>query len=1269
MSESIRYSSANWFGAHFFGYSSISKTAPVNWVNGSPPSAPLSSSVSINSTVSSSTTDTNSSISTTTPVSSSSIVSSRRGYSSGVLSGTNSYRGSTSSPITSSSSIVSSSGNSWIGGYSSASIIGYSSLYQGSGWFGYSSIGGSSTSSSINFTGSSSISNSVGGHSSISTTNSGSSSSKSINENNYILNNWNNSSLFISPPNQYKQPILSKASPQMQAWQNMGLIMPAHDIISSILQQYGYNLTSQELQEIDNLQSGQSVIIQGATPVKITYLGNNQYQIQTVGNPFTPSGQEVGLNLVVTIPTYSINQQTGQIGTGSIIISGTITNNMAITFSNGFTEIFPYQTETYSVNEIIPIISTISGNQVTFQTGTPQGSVTLQSISLPTITTQQLQELQSGQNIGLKPGLYYNPQTQQIIQVSYQTVQQPQINWNQLWFSYSSATPQTVQNLPQNTYLFLNPVGYSSTNPNIVYSIGVNFDTNTVYLINSYGQIISTKTFNNIQSMLDYLQNNWDLNLNPTPQPGQPVLSTAVNFNNLNPNLQLQSIILQNDQLINNAVTSLTNNPLTFLQDIATITTAGFSTALADMGLKSQALSVQNFAQQIYYNPTLGDIVGGAEVGGLILLGFFAPEALINFGIGAITGVGIGEALSLATGQGPLSSSQVVAQAELGGLFSMVGGIAGGYLSAAFSKGAGALTTMITGSEEWGSKIAGLIPLWRFAGSEVTNLALSYPFFRNNQKEWLEWSTLFSLGDVFIPGIMGSILSKWDVWRGKSVIAEKGPIKLSLEDEPIEGYIAKLPDNTVLNIVPRSTAGEGIELQFIQRYVYKVGKNNLLSHVTPSMTFINDLAKGKEVEIVPTSNPNAWDWRIAAGNTGLYLSPGESPNEAVALGFYGGITDIYPSLEYPRFTRMSWREALYRFLHPFDRAGIILINKDTAVGPLPPQELLDYIDYLKTKYKGNLDKVVDELLKNPKYGPMYMRWKNAVKEFSATTGTPVVGSEDITNMRHERQFVIEPGAKLKGTGITYNVWIRQTPELLENLPSPLQDILSDWFKVRVTRAKVIPGKPTDLFVINNIKIQNSAISTGKESESYYEREIRPYRTLSYTEYAKAPLYNIYRTENRENIENTERMRYSGYTRENRYIEAIREAGTYEYNRNKYRENYNNREYRITLEEYPYRENYREYRINEHPYRIPYERPIGYYNYYYEYPYPPKEPPYQPRSNKEEQSPKTRNPPGIPPFMFPEITIMGQPIRGLGFGLGRGVRIMYDIQYALSRLGW
>jgi hypothetical protein len=51
------------------------------------------------------------------------------------------------------------------------------------------------------------------------------------------------------------------------------------------------------------------------------------------------------------------------------------------------------------------------------------------------------------------------------------------------------------------------------------------------------------------------------------------------------------------------------------------------------------------------------------------------------------------------------------------------------------------------------------------------------------------------------------------------------------------------------------------------------------------------------------------------------------------------------------------------------------------------------------------------------------------------------------------------------------------------------------------------------------------------------------------------------------------------------------------------------------------------------------------------------------------TPQINPPKEFPLFGFPEISIMGQPIRGLGVGLGRGVRSMFDIQYALSRLQW
>jgi len=92
-----------------------------------------------------------------------------------------------------------------------------------------------------------------------------------------------------------------------------GDIVQPSQVISNVLQQYGYNLTSQELQEINNLQPGQSIKVgnpdAGQTPIIITYLGNNQYNIKSLGEFYTSDGHEIAIDETVTIPTYSINQQ------------------------------------------------------------------------------------------------------------------------------------------------------------------------------------------------------------------------------------------------------------------------------------------------------------------------------------------------------------------------------------------------------------------------------------------------------------------------------------------------------------------------------------------------------------------------------------------------------------------------------------------------------------------------------------------------------------------------------------------------------------------------------------------------------------------------------------------------------------------------------------------------------------------------------------------------------------------------------------------------
>ena len=291
---------------------------------------------------------------------------------------------------------------------------------------------------------------------------------------------------------------------QTQYWlpnpQSGNIISPSQ-AVNDVLQQYGYMIPSNETSLINSLQPGQSITINAISATggsasaafTITYLGNNQYQIQSVEefyNPYDFNNPQTSINETVTVPTYSYNN--GQISTTNLQISGQIT-------TYGTTNInMPYYTATYNVNETIPInyeYNTQTG-QLTFWGGNQQGGATLQSIDLPIITTQQLQELQNGQiPPGLKPGWYYNPQTEQIINVSYQTVQQPQVS-------------------SQYSYIFYNPnIPYSTTNPKVTQYIAVNTNTDTIYFLNPYGQVLNSISFANTQALNNYLYQNYGITL------------------------------------------------------------------------------------------------------------------------------------------------------------------------------------------------------------------------------------------------------------------------------------------------------------------------------------------------------------------------------------------------------------------------------------------------------------------------------------------------------------------------------------------------------------------------------------------------------------------------------------------------------------------------------------------------------------------------------------------------------------------------------------
>ena len=479
---------------------------------------------------------------------------------------------------------------------------------------------------------------------------------------------------------------------------------------------------------------------------------------------------------------------------------------------------------------------------------------------------------------------------------------------------------------------------------------------------------------------------------------------------------------------------------------------------------------------------TIGDITEVALPA--IVTAVAAPELLPAVVIGEGSSVGLGEAISkFTTGQWQ-SLPQVLQEANEGGVLGAIGEAGGLALESGLAKGAGALTKLLSGSEDLASKVSGLTPVWRATGGALTNAALQAPFTQNPEQLGIA-AAIGGLAGGLGPGVAGKLMSKIDEIRGTGGVAELETLTSPLTGESAQAWKITLPSGDILHLVPKTTFGEGDVNSFIDRYVNEVGENNLIAHVTSFKPFLKDVKSGM-AEVVPKENASGdWAWRIPSKNTDLYFSPGEGEHEAVALTGYTGLTDTEPRIPELRLGRSSVRQVLDRFLHPFDQGGIILTRGDIEVGPTPPRDLVEYIAQLRAKYGGDNNAVIDELLNNPKYGPMYREFRNTVREFSASEGKPVVGTEDILGLSHERQVTLAPGAKLRGTGEEYNVWVRQTPELLENLPGPLRDILSDWSRLKVIGADIIPGEPTDLFNVN----KENEEGTSEESGGAYERDI------------------------------------------------------------------------------------------------------------------------------------------------------------------------------------
>jgi hypothetical protein len=344
-------------------------------------------------------------------------------------------------------------------------------------------------------------------------------------------------------------------------------------------------------------------------------------------------------------------------------------------------------------------------------------------------------------------------------------------------------------------------------------------------------------------------------------------------------------------------------------------------------------------------------------------------------------------------------------------------------------------------------------------------MAIQLPFSQNPEQLAIA-GIIGGLAGGLGPGIAGKLMSKIDEIRGTGGVAELETLTSPLTGETTEAWKITLPSGETIHLVPKFTFGEGDIQDFAEAYA---DKTTLATHVTPSRSFLNDVTKG-EVTVKPVGEPTgSWAWRKQGGFMNLYFSPGESESEGVALTAYTGLTDTRPGIPDFRLRRTSLRSVLDRFIHPFDKGGIIGV-KTEAVEIEPPKELVNYILTKKAEYLAqgvsprdlnNL--VMRDLLNDPIYGPMYREYINDVLTYSAKTGKPVIDPEGLLGLSHERQIELAPGAKLRGTGEVYNIWVRQTPELLRNLPGPLRDILSDWYRLKYVGAEIIPGEPLNLF--------------------------------------------------------------------------------------------------------------------------------------------------------------------------------------------------------------
>jgi len=447
------------------------------------------------------------------------------------------------------------------------------------------------------------------------------------------------------------------------------LIQPGKEI-EDILQQYGYQLTQQEIQEINNLQKGQSITVgnpnQGQTPIKITYEGGDAYEIESLGEFYTQNGQEIAINEKVTVPTYSINTVGGEVMTTGIDVSGDIYEIIGGRYK-------PFVTETYSVNESIPTFWNYSSGQLTFSFGKTLGGVNLQSINAPTLTYQQYIQLANGQiPSGIKPGWYYYPTLNEFVQVSYQTVQQPQVNWNSLWGGYSSI----YQNNP---YWF----GYSSiqqkTNkPQILQDSF--FTPSMISGIWNGITIIGQDIYNGITSLFSSQKpinpNTYNFNY----PIGYNTQGSILYRDLTNAYQDIQNWYENNNKQYLQTMKLASEHPINWGQILERINQPGEITT--PTGQKADliqftipAIGPASVADFVGIFGDTGDTI--SEIGGTLarlFTNFASPKTLANIIIGAGESWGSGELISLAETGKPLPTKQALSLAEQG---SIIGAFAG----------------------------------------------------------------------------------------------------------------------------------------------------------------------------------------------------------------------------------------------------------------------------------------------------------------------------------------------------------------------------------------------------------------------------------------------------------------------------------------------------------------------------------------------------------------------------------------------------------------